>query len=323
MSQQDDQTDFRDPSSADTDGESDAADTHEIEEEDVVQELSLEDLGAAYARVAAERDPDAFTSPEALVAEQDGCAADPAAQDQNATVGSDVPNQNSNHQANQEQPANNLNDSGNLNDSRKGSTVHVPNQEQSDSEDDSQNDAEASTVTPERIIEAALFVGHPENKPLSEYRLASLMRDVTAEEVVQLVDRLNESYREADQALHIVRDEQGYRMSLASEVGSVRNAFLGKVREAKLNQAAIEVLSLVAYQPGVTAQKVQDQRGRESHALLNQLVRRQLLRMERKPPEEGGKKLPHYYPTERFLMLFGLASLDDLPHVEEGLRDGN
>ena len=111
-------------------------------------------------------------------------------------------------------------------------------------------------------------------------------------------------------------------MTISPEIETVRRSFLGKVREAKLNQAAIEVLSLVAYQPGITGQKVQDQRGRESHALLNQLVRRQLLRMERKQPQEGGKKLPHYYPTERFLVLFGLESLDDLPQVEEGLREG-
>jgi segregation and condensation protein B len=55
---------------------------------------------------------------------------------------------------------------------------------------------------------------------------------------------------------------------------------------------------------------------------LNQLVRRQLLRIERVKPEEGGRAIPHYYPTERFLVLFGLESLDDLPHVEEGLREG-
>jgi segregation and condensation protein B len=84
---------------------------------------------------------------------------------------------------------------------------------------------------------------------------------------------------------------------------------------------AIEVLALVAYQPGITAQKVQDQRGRESGSLLSQLVRRQLLRFERKKPADGGRAIPHYYPSERFLVLFGLESIEDLPHVEESLRE--
>jgi segregation and condensation protein B len=184
------------------------------------------------------------------------------------------------------------------------------------------DEADDPSVTPESIIEGALFIGHPENNSLSEQRLASLMRDVTPDEVEELIERLNESYRQADQALRIVRDEQGYRMTIAPEVEAVRRSFMGRIREARLNQAAIEVLALVAYQPGITAQKVQDQRGRESNALLNQLVSRQLLRIERKPSLDGGRKVPHYFPSERFLVLFGLESLDDLPHVEEGLREG-
>ena len=178
-------------------------------------------------------------------------------------------------------------------------------------------EADDSYVTPIGIIEAALFVGHPENQSLSEMRLASLMRDVTPEEVVEMIDELNQSYRQQRQALRIIRDELGYRMTISPEVESIRRSFLGKVREAGLNQSAVEVLALVAYQPGITGQKVQDQRGRESVSLLNQLVRRQLLEIRREPTEESAKLVPHYYPTERFLYLFGLQSLDDLPHVEE------
>ena len=229
--------------------------------------LSLDDLGAAYARVAAEHDPEAFAP---------------------------IPD---------EEPVDETAESGLLND----------DPEESHEADD--------FVNPEAIIEAALFVGHPKNKRFNEQRLASLMRDVSPEEVVTLIEELNESYREADQGLRIIRDEHGYRMSIAPEVEATRRSFLGKVRETRLSQTAIEVLALVAYQPGITAQKVQDQRGRESGPLLNQLVRRQLLKMERVKPTEGGRAIPHYYPTERFLHLFGLAALEDLPHVEEAIRE--
>lgn len=231
-------------------------------------ELSLDELGAAYARAAAEHDPEAFAS---------------------AAI------QNENDHGSDDSPV----------------------------ETDAQpiQPSETEVVTPEAIIEGALFVGHPESKSISEQRLASLMRDVTPDEVVAMIEQLNQSYRESDQALRIVRDEQGYRMTIAPEVEQVRRSFLGKVREARLSQAAIEVLALVAYQPGVAMQKIQDQRGHESGPLLNQLVRRQLLRMERVKPEGGGRATQHYYPTERFLYLFGLESLEDLPQVEEGLRE--
>jgi segregation and condensation protein B len=229
--------------------------------------LSMEDLGAAYARVAAEHDPEAFAQP-----------AEETPHDE------------------------------------------APDADEEDEEQEDVTDQE-DLVTPEAIVEAALFVGHPENKRFTEQRLASLMRDVSPEEIIVLIDQLNESYKEAEQGLRIVRDEQGYRMSIAPEVEAVRRSFLGKVRETRLSQTAIEVLSLVAYQPGITAQKVQDQRGRESGPLLNQLVRRQLLRLERIKPPEGGRAIPHYHPTERFLVLFGLETLDDLPHVDEAVRE--
>jgi segregation and condensation protein B len=240
---------------------------HDDDAEQEFDELSLDDLGAAYARAAAEHDPDAFAHP------------------------SDDQSQLMDHR-DQDEAAPSL-----------------------------ASDEEDEVVTPESIVEAALFVGHPENQNLSEQRLASLMRGVQPEEVVAIIDRLNESYKQADQALRIVRDELGYRMTIAPSVEAVRRSFLGKVREAKLSQGAIEVLSLVAYQPGITAQVVQDQRGQDSGALLSQLVRRQLLEMRREKPEDGGRAVPHYYPTERFLTLFGLKSLDDLPQVEEGLKE--
>lgn len=232
-------------------------------DDDELTEISLDDLGAAYARAAAEHDAETFVAPESVPepeAEADPVIAEPV------EVADDV-------------------------------------------------------VTPEAIIEAALFVGHPDNKSFSEQRLASLMRDVSPDEVLQMIDRLNESYKEHDQALRIVRDDHGFKLSIAPQVESIRRSFLGKVREARLSQMAIEVLSLVAYQPGVTAQIVQDQRGQDSGALLNQLVRRQLLRVERIKPEAGGRAIAHYHPTERFLVLFGLESIEDLPQVEEGLRE--
>lgn len=245
-----------------------SAEGEEIESDEGDQELSLDDLGAAYARVAAEHDPETFAAPT---------SEDPDTEPQNQA------------------------------DSEPDSEIVIGEDEQ--------------VVTPEAIIEGALFVGHPENKSLSEQRIASLMRDVTPEEVEEIIERLNESYQAADQALRIIRDERGYRMTIAPEVEDVRRSFLGKVREAKLSQPAIDVLSLVAYQPGITSQTVQDQRGQDSGSILNQLVRRQLIQLKRQVPESGGRKIPHYYITERFLQVFGLSNIEDLPQVEESFRD--
>ena len=82
----------------------------------------------------------------------------------------------------------------------------------------------------------------------------------------------------------------------------------------RLSPASVEVLSVVAYHQPVTAQQVQSLRDAPSGPQLAQLVRRQLLRVER---EEGHSRRPTYVTTPRFLQLFGLASLDDLPTLQD------
>jgi segregation and condensation protein B len=182
--------------------------------------------------------------------------------------------------------------------------------------DSQADDHEDAIPTPGAIIEAALFIGNPENRGIAESELAALMRDVTVEDVSQYVDQLNESYIAHGQAFRIHRDEDGLRLGVAPDMEVVRRAFYGKIRETRLSQPAIEVLSLVAYQPGITGEKVQDQRGKESASLLSQLVRRRLLEQRRVAVEGTKKMTATYHPTERFLQLFGLQSLDDLPQVE-------
>lgn len=180
--------------------------------------------------------------------------------------------------------------------------------------DEAESDAIPSLAA---IIEGALFIGHPDGRAIREAELAALMRDVSTEDVAEEIDRLNESYKNNNQAFQIIRDETGVRLGVASDLETVRRAFYGKVREATLTQGAVEVLSLVAYQPGITGEKVQDQRGKDSASLLSQLVRRRLLEQRRAVNADGKKVAATYYPTDRFLNLFGLESLDDLPQVEE------
>ena len=74
------------------------------------------------------------------------------------------------------------------------------------------------------------------------------------------------------------------------------------------------MLALVAYQQPITGEKINQLRGKPSSHILAHLVRRGLLRIERPDPK---RRTPHYHTTDRFLRLFNLQSLDDLPRSEE------
>jgi segregation and condensation protein B len=167
---------------------------------------------------------------------------------------------------------------------------------------------------PKRIIEAMLFVGHPENTSLGKDQIARAIHGLKPNEVDDLVVELCTEYSERNTAYDIVYDDGGYRMILRSEFEKIRSRFYGPTREAKLSQAAVEVLALVAYNQPTTSEKISQLRGHPSGSILSQLVRRKLLRFEK--PEKK-PRTPVYRTTPRFLKLFGLASLEELPENQE------
>ncbi len=178
-------------------------------------------------------------------------------------------------------------------------------------ESDEASDVE---VTPRSILEAMLFVGCSNNEPLSGRVVAGLMRGVSPREIDELVHELNEAYESEACPYQIVSAGAGYTLQLRSEFGRLRDKFYGRVREAKLSQPAIDVLAMVAYRQPITRDAVSELRGQSSGAVLSQLVRRELLRIER---TEENPRTPRYFTTDRFLDLFGMASIDELPQSQE------
>ena len=169
-------------------------------------------------------------------------------------------------------------------------------------------------VTPLSILESMLFVGNPENEPLKSKQVAALLRGVSPREIDELVKQLNERYADRGCPYQVDSVGGGYLMRLRPEFSQFRDKFYGRIREARLSQQAIDVLAIVAYRPGATRVEIDDLRGRNSGSILSQLVRRRLLRVER----TGEKpRKPSYFPTDRFLGLFGLENLDELPQSQE------
>ncbi len=187
----------------------------------------------------------------------------------------------------------------------------------SEFEDPGQGDSSSQNAppTPRTILEAILFVGRPDGGVVSATEIAALMRGVRDSEISNLVDELNAEYIATNRALRIVAHGAGYRLQLSDDLSFMKDLFYGRVREVRLNQASIDCLALISYQPGVSREKLEEQLGRPSGAVLNQLVRRQLLEFRR---EHDGKQLKQrYYPTDRLLELIGIQSLDDLPQAED------
>jgi segregation and condensation protein B len=163
-----------------------------------------------------------------------------------------------------------------------------------------------------RIVEALLFVG---GAPLTAERACDTIRGLTPAQFHEVVQTLDRDYRQQSRPYSIQTRDQGYVLTLRSRFKPVVEKLYGTNREARLSPAAIDVLSLVAYRQPATKQEVDSLRGAESGALLRQLVRRGLIAIVRRG--EADQREVAYGTTTRFLELFHLRSLDDLPQTQD------
>jgi segregation and condensation protein B len=164
----------------------------------------------------------------------------------------------------------------------------------------------------ERIIEALLFVG---GGPLTANRACEAIRGLTEAQFLQAVDTLNRAYRQQGRPYLIQSRSGGYLLTLRPRYREVIERLHGGQREARLSPAAIDVLALVAYRQPVTRQEIDNLRGAESGALLRQLVRRGLIAVTQRA--EAQQREVCYGTTPRFLELFQLHSLEDLPQTQD------
>ncbi len=177
---------------------------------------------------------------------------------------------------------------------------------------------EPERVSEKQVVEAALFVG---GMPLTAKRLGSLFHTEHGFGFVEcLIDELNRQYVDESRPYSITLGEGGYRLTLLPEFESVRNKAYGYgPKDVKLGQDVLEVLSLVAYRQPITKSQIEALGRSNSGPVLRQLLQRELIRIDRERSATGKqqKSDPPYVTTPRFLSLFGLSSLIDLPVAED------
>ncbi len=167
------------------------------------------------------------------------------------------------------------------------------------------------------IIEAILFAC---GEPVSPDKLAEAS-GIDVETVVKLIDQLERRYNVQESGIRIIRVNGSFQLATRQEYADYVKAALETRRQAPLSQAAMETLSIVAYNQPVTKAFVEQVRGIDSSSVVNTLVERDLL-------EEAGRlELPGrpvaYRTTDTFLRCFGISSLEELPPLpnQEGQLD--
>lgn len=174
---------------------------------------------------------------------------------------------------------------------------------------------ENDVPTDEAVVEAILFAG---DTPLPPAKIAAAT-ELPPRRIKQAVTRLNERYARGGHAFRIEDVAGGYQMMTLPEYHDVLRRLLHVKKDSRLSQAAMETLAIVAYRQPILRADVEAIRGVASGEVLRGLMERQLVKIVGRAEVIGRPML--YGTSKRFLEVFGLADLDDLPRVEE-LRSG-
>jgi segregation and condensation protein B len=162
------------------------------------------------------------------------------------------------------------------------------------------------------LVEAVLLAA---DDPLTPRRLAAAARLRDAAEARRLVQRLQALYDKDGTAFQVEELAGGFQLLTRPEY----HPWLARLRRSgsdlRLTPAARETLAIVAYRQPITRADVEAVRGVQSGEVLRQLLEKGLVRITGRDDSLGRPQL--YGTTRKFLQVFGLKSLRDLPQAQE------
>lgn len=174
----------------------------------------------------------------------------------------------------------------------------------------SQQDEDAE-VTVESAVEAVLFAS---DEPLSVARLANIVETDTRQ-VREHIKNLNEKYQANNHAFRIEQIAGGCQMLTLSPYNHWLKKLLRVRSDTKLSAAALETLAIIAYKQPVIRADIEVIRGVAAGEVIRSLAYKGLVKIVGRAEVLGRPML--YGTTKKFLEVFGLNSLKDLPKVEE------
>lgn len=178
------------------------------------------------------------------------------------------------------------------------------------------SDDAADVALPElrTALEAVLLVVED---PVDEVTLAQVL-ERPREEIGQVLREIAAEYDAAERGFELRSGAGGWRLYTRASCAPYVERFAREGQTAKLSQAALETLAVVAYRQPTTRSRIAAVRGVNVDAVIRTLVTRGLI-AEVGVERETGAIL--YATTDHFLDRLGIASLDQLPDISDYLPD--
>ena len=166
-------------------------------------------------------------------------------------------------------------------------------------------------VTVESVAEAVLFAT---DEPISAERLAKII-ETGVKQVKEHIKNLNDKYQANNKAFRIEQIAGGYQMMTLGLYNHWLKKLLRARDDSKLSPAALETLAIIAYKQPIIRADIESIRGVAAGEVLRSLMYKGLVKIVGRAEVLGRPML--YGTTKKFLEVFGLNALKDLPKIEE------
>ena len=167
------------------------------------------------------------------------------------------------------------------------------------------------------IIEAILFACG------REVEIKELMSalEMGEEDLVAIIESMKEEYDREDRGIQIIKVQNAYQLTTKKEYYEYIYPIFDKRSKPNLSNAALETLSIIAYNPKITKAEIEAIRGVNSDGTMYKLLEYNLIENVGKADAPGRPSM--YSVTNEFLKMFGLSNLEELPELPRYKLDEN
>lgn len=167
------------------------------------------------------------------------------------------------------------------------------------------------------LIESMLFAA---GRVVSVSEMAKIL-EMTPDEVDAIVRNYMEDCKDESRGIEVIKVNDGYQMTTKKGAYDCLVQLFDNRAKPSLSLAALEILSIIAYNPKITRAEIEAIRGVNSDGTLYRLMEYHLIEEAGKMDAPGRPTM--YRTTDEFLKMFGVSSLEELPELPRYKLDEN
>ena len=167
------------------------------------------------------------------------------------------------------------------------------------------------------IIEAILFSA---GRIVETKELMAIL-ELSNEDIDSIIQNMKSEYEEQNRGIEIIKVENGYQMCSRKEYYDYIYPIFDNRAKPSLSAAALETLSIIAYNPKITRAEIEQIRGVNSDGTIYKLLEYNLIEEVGRLDAPGRPTI--YSTTKDFLKMFGMSSIEELPDLPKYKIDEN